>query len=147
VLGKLDLQKTANVATASPRTAPGVLASASEITYTIVATNLGSGGLSNVIVFDPIPTYTDFKFGSASVTGCPVGSTCQIQYSIDGGTNWTNTAPADTNTTGTSNGYSDNQDATRVTNIRVVVTNATSTPVNLFPSGAAITITFTVSVR
>jgi trimeric autotransporter adhesin len=147
VLGKLDLQKTANVATASPRTAPGVAASASEITYTIIATNLGSGGLSNVIVFDPIPTYTDFKFGSASVTGCPVGSTCQIQYSVDGGTTWTNTAPADTNTTGTSNGYSDNQDTTRVTNIRVVVTNATSTPVNLFPAGAAITIAFTVSVR
>ncbi len=147
VLGKLDLQKTANTATAFPRTAPGVVASTSEITYTIVATNLGSGGLSNVIVFDPIPTYTDFKFGSASVSGCPVGSTCQIQYSIDGGTTWSNTAPADSNTTGTSNGYSDNLDATRVTNIRVVVTNATSTPVNLFPSGAAITITFTVSVR
>jgi trimeric autotransporter adhesin len=147
VLGKLDLQKTANTTTAFPRTAPGVAASTSEITYTIVATNLGSGGLSNVIVFDPIPTYTDFKFGSASVSGCPVGSTCQIQYSIDGGTTWSATAPADSNTTGTSNGYSDNQDATRVTNIRVVVTNATSTPVNLFPAGAAITITFTVSVR
>ncbi len=147
VLGKLDLQKTANTTTAFPRTAPGVAASTSEITYTIVATNLGSGGLSNVIVFDPIPTYTDFKFGSASVSGCPVGSTCQIQYSIDGGSTWSATAPADSNTTGTSNGYSDNQDATRVTNIRVVVTNATSTPVNLFPSGAAITIIFTVSVR
>jgi trimeric autotransporter adhesin len=147
VLGKLDLQKTANTTTAFPRTAPGVAASTSEITYTIVATNLGSGGLSNVIVFDPIPTYTDFKFGSASVTGCPVGSTCTIEYSINGGTTWSATAPADSNTTGTSNGYSDNQDATRVTNIRVVVTNATSTPVNLFPAGAAITITFTVSVR
>jgi trimeric autotransporter adhesin len=147
VLGKLDLQKTANTTTAFPRTAPGVTAASSEITYTIVATNLGSGGLSNVIVFDPIPTYTDFKFGSASVTGCPVGSTCQIQYSIDGGTTWSATAPADSNNTGTSAGYSDNQDATRVTNLRVVVTNATSTPVNLFPAGAAITITFTVSVR
>ncbi len=147
VLGKLDLQKTANTATAFPRTAPGVVASTSEITYTIVATNLGSGGLSNVIVFDPIPTYTDFKFGSASVSGCPVGSTCQVQYSTDGGTAWSATAPADSVATGTSAGYSDNQDALRVTNIRVVVTNAGSTPVNLFPAGAAITITFTVSVR
>ena len=144
VLGKLDLQKTVNSATAFPRTAPGVAAATSEITYTIVATNLGSGALSNVIIFDPIPTYTDFKLGSASVSGCPVGSTCSIEYSIDGGSTWSTTAPADSNNTGTSAGYSDNQDATRVTNLRVVITNASS---NTFAAGASITLTFTVSVR
>ena len=144
VLGKLDLQKTVNNATAFPRTAPGVAAATSEITYTIIATNLGSGALSNVIIFDPIPTYTDFKFGSASVSGCPVGSTCAIEYSTDGGSTWSTTAPADSNNTGTSAGYSDNQDTLRVTNLRVVVTNATS---NSFAAGASITLTFTVSVR
>jgi trimeric autotransporter adhesin len=144
VLGKLDLQKSVNNATAFPRTAPGVTAASSEITYTIVATNLGSGALSNVIIFDPIPGYTDFKLGTANVTGCPAGSTCTIEYSTDGGGTWSATAPADSVNTGTSAGYSDNQDALRVTNLRVVVTNASG---NTFASGASITLTFTVSVR
>lgn len=145
VVGKLDLQKTASTATASPRTAPGVLAAASEITYTIVATNLGSGALSNVIIFDPIPAYTDLKLNGATtvtVTNCPVGATCAVEYSTNNGSTWTTTLPTDTN----ANGYSD--EATRVTNIRVVVTGLTvGTTVNAFPAGAAITIVFTVSVR
>jgi hypothetical protein len=106
-------------------------------------TNVGSAPVTNVVVTDAVPTYTDFKFGSASVTGCPSGAVCAVEYSTDGGSTWSLTAPADTNT----NGYSDAGDAARVTHIRVRVLNTGSTPVNAFPSGTVLTILFTVSVR
>lgn len=144
VAGNLQVSKTASTATVKPR---GLLTAAnysqSEITYTITAQNIGSASISNVIVFDPIPQYTDFKFTTVTVTGCPTGATCVIEYSTDNGGTWTATAPTDTN----ANGYSDSADASRVTNIRVRITNAASTPVNAFTPGSSVTITFTVSVR
>lgn len=129
-------------------------AALSNITYTINVSNVGSAPVSSVIVADPIPTFTDLVLGSSiTVGGCPIGATCQIQYSTTGGTVWVNyvagtgagtTANAlDTNT----NGYSDAGDATRITNIRLVITNTTSTPVNAFPNGVTTTLTFVVSVR
>jgi trimeric autotransporter adhesin len=145
VAGNIQVNKTAT-ATASPRS---LLTSAnfsqSEITYTITVANVGSAPVTNVIVLDAIPQFTDFKFGSVA-TNCATalpGATCAIEYSTDNGATWSATAPADTNT----NGYSDAADAARVTNIRVVVTNPTSTPINAFPNGTSIAITFVVSVR
>lgn len=147
VIGKLSLNKTASTATARPRTAAGVLPAQSEITYTITASNIGSAALSDLIVFDPIPTFTDYKFGTATVTGCPAGGTCTIQYSTDNGSTWSATEP--TASDANSNGYSD--DAVRVTNVRVLVTGITiaGPPVvnNAFPPTSSIIITFTVSVR
>ncbi len=151
VAGELQLSKTATLVNdangdgkVEPRTyltANALLLNRSEIKYEVRARNVGTASLANIIVFDPVPTYTDFKFGSAVVAGCPTGATCTVQYSTDNGATWTATAPTDTNT----NGYSD--DATRVTNVRVVITNAGSTPVNAFPTGSNTTLTFVVSVR
>jgi trimeric autotransporter adhesin len=148
VAGNLRLNKTATVDAANTdgKVRPRALvsnAALSEIAYSIAVTNVGSAPVTNVVVTDAVPTYTDFKFGSASVTGCPSGATCAVEYSTDGGTTWSTTAPADTN----GNGYSDAGDAARVTHIRVRVLNTGSTPVNAFPSGTVLTIIFTVSVR
>ncbi len=144
VAGNLQVSKSASTATVKPRTLllPANY-SQSEITYTITAQNIGSAAISNVIVFDPIPQYTDFKFTTLAVSGCPTGATCTAEYSTDNGATWSATAPTDTN----ANGYSDSADAARVTNVRVRITNASSTPVNAFTPGSSITITFTVSVR
>jgi trimeric autotransporter adhesin len=146
VAGNIQVNKTAS-ATASPRsllaapTTPNV--TASEITYTISVANIGSAPVTNLIVLDAIPQFTDFKFASV-VTNCATalpGATCTLEYSTDSGATWSTTAPTDTN----ANGYSD--DAARVTNIRIVITNPTSTPVNAFPNGTTLTVTFVVSVR
>ncbi len=149
VAGNVLVTKTATTINAGNEAKPrGLLLPAafnqSEITYTITAANLGSGPVTNLIVFDAIPAFTDFKFGSitedcAAVLGA--GYTCTPEYSTDGGATWSTTAPADTN----GNGYSD--DAVRVTNIRLQVINAAATPVNAFANGRTITITFKVSVR
>jgi uncharacterized repeat protein (TIGR01451 family) len=139
VAGNLVLSKSGTPGSVSPRAylIPANFGQ-SEITYTIRVQNIGSAALSNVIVFDPVPQYTDFKFGSVNVTNCPADSTCTVEYSTDNGATWGTTAPADTN----GNGYSD--DAVRVTNIRVRITNATG---NSFAPGSDVTITFIVSVR
>jgi trimeric autotransporter adhesin len=144
VAGNLQVTKSASTATVKPRTLLTVGNYAqSEITYTINAQNIGSAAISNVVVLDPIPQYTDFKFGTVTVTGCPSGATCAIEYSTDNGATWTATAPTDTN----ANGYSDAADTSHVTNLRVRITNASSTPVNAFVPGSNVTIVFTVSVR
>jgi trimeric autotransporter adhesin len=110
---------------------------ASEITYTINAKNVGTANLTDVIVFDAIPNFTDFKFGTVAVTlngtAC-LPATCVIEYSTDGGSVWGATIPGDTNT----NGYSD--ETVRVTNIRVRVNGS-------FVPAQVVVITFTVSVR
>jgi trimeric autotransporter adhesin len=149
VAGNIQVNKTAT-ATASPRRLldPTNLLTnitASEITYNISVANIGSAPVTNLIVSDAIPQFTDFKFASIT-TNCaalvtsgalPAGTTCTPEYSIDGGLTWSTTAPTDSN----SNGYSD--DATRVTNIRIAVVNAG----NIFPNGTTVTVTFVVSVR
>jgi trimeric autotransporter adhesin len=151
VAGNVQVVKSAT-ATASPRRLldPTNLltnVAASEITYTITVANVGDAPVTNVIVLDGVPQYTDFKFGSIT-TNCaalvtsgalPAGTTCTPEYSTDNGATWSTTAPADSVVS--PNGYSD--EATRVTNIRIRVINAG----NIFPNGTTITITFVVSVR
>jgi trimeric autotransporter adhesin len=146
VAGELQLTKAASTATAQPRTylvQAAASTAASEITYTINAKNVGTANLTNVIVFDSIPNFTDFKFDTFVVTlNGTTCSTCPIEYSTDGGTTWLayvvgvggTKATLDTD----SDGYSD--DATRVTNIRVKATGS-------FVPAQVVVITFTVSVR
>ena len=54
-----------------------------DLTYQIVFTNTGNGGAQEVVIFDPIPTETDFKLGSATTTLGTTGLTMVIEYSND----------------------------------------------------------------
>ena len=144
VAGELQLTKTAtliNDANSDGRVEPrtylsgqGLPLNRSEIGYTIRAKNVGTAPLSNVVILDPIPNFTDFKnditsgFTTAAVeVTCAAGLTCTVEYSNDGGSTWTHTPAA---------GY-----VSSVTNIRVVVSGGT------LSAGAEITIKFVVSVR
>lgn len=62
-----------------------------DLTYTIVFTNAGTGAAQSFLVFDLIPTNTDFKIGSATLNAGTTGLTFVIEYSNDGGTTWTYT--------------------------------------------------------
>jgi trimeric autotransporter adhesin len=146
VAGELQLTKAASTATAQPRTylvQSGLSTAASEITYTINAKNVGTASLTNVIVFDSIPNFTDLSFDSFVVTLNGITcTTCPIEYSTDGGTTWLayvlgvggTKATLDTD----ADGYSD--DAVRITNIRVKSTGS-------FVPAQVVVITFKVSVR
>jgi trimeric autotransporter adhesin len=148
VAGELQLTKAASTATAQPRVyllQNGLATTASEITYTINAKNVGTANLTNVTVFDAIPNFTDFKFDTIAVTLNGVAcapATCPVEYSTDGGTTWIayttgaggTRATLDTDT----NLYSD--EAIRITNIRVKTTGS-------FVPAQVVVITFTVSVR
>ena len=59
------------------------------IEYKIVATNIGTADLEQVIVSDPLPSYTEFVRVSATTT-IPSG---QVVYSTDG-SSWQSTAPS-----------------------------------------------------
>jgi trimeric autotransporter adhesin len=155
VAGELQLTKAASTATAQPRTylvQSGLSTATSEITYTINAKNVGTASLTNVIVFDSIPNFTDFKFDTITVTLDGVACTtvtCPIEYSTDGGTTWVayTTGVGGTKASldvpavpsaNSNNSYSD--DATRITNIRI-------SKVGSFTPSQTVVITFTVSVR
>jgi trimeric autotransporter adhesin len=145
-----------SIGTVLPRSRPGAPApagdTASQITYTIIGENIGSaaigGAAPGAVITDPIPANSDFVFGSANtaIAACVAapGNTCAIEYSVDNGALWSITAPTDTN----ANGISDLADATRVTNIRVVVTATTvGLLTNPILNGSKITLSFKVSVR
>ena len=149
VAGELQLTKAASTATAQPRTflvQSGASTAASEITYTINAKNVGTANLTNVIVFDSIPNFTDFKFDTIAVTlngvAC-VPATCPVEYSTDGGTTWVAYTTGVGGTKATldtdSDGYSD-ESTTRITNVRIKTTGS-------FVPAQVVVITFTVSVR
>ncbi len=103
------------------------------IEYTLVAENIGTGNLTQVIVTDPLPAYTEFVSVSVTaISGFPAGA--QVRYSTDG-TNWTPTAPTTLSTGGV---------------IYVGVdTNGNNTIDNgdIMPPGAKITITLRVRVK
>ncbi|NIM18793.1 MAG: hypothetical protein GTO51_00860 [Candidatus Latescibacteria bacterium] len=82
VAGNLQLTKSVNpVGNQIPGT---------ELTYTTDYQNIGTDSLTSVIVYDAIPTFTQFRVGSAS-TGVPPASITSItpEYSDDGGATWT----------------------------------------------------------
>ena len=148
VAGELQLTKAASTTTAQPRTylvQSGASTAASEITYTINAKNVGTANLSNVIVFDSIPNFTDFKFDTINVTmnglAC-APATCPVEYSTDGGTTWVayTTGVGGTKATLDSDGDNYSDEALRITNVRVKTTGS-------FIPAQVVVITFTVSVR
>ncbi|RIH88745.1 hypothetical protein Mlute_00533 [Meiothermus luteus] len=61
------------------------------IVYTVVASNIGTGNLTNVRVSDPLPAYTSFVSVSAAVSGFTGAVT--VLYSTNG-TSWNATAPS-----------------------------------------------------
>ncbi|MFN3392506.1 MAG: beta strand repeat-containing protein [Meiothermus ruber] len=101
-----------------------------QILYTVVAQNIGTGNLAQVVVSDPLPSYTSFVSVSASISGF----SGTVLYSTDGST-WSATAP-----TTLSAGQS----------IYVAVdTNgdSTITSADVMPPGATITLSFRVQVQ
>jgi trimeric autotransporter adhesin len=158
VAGELQLTKAASTYTTvldaqgNTQTRPraylilnGLAVSQSEITYTINAKNVGTANLTNVIVFDAIPNFSDFKFDTIAVTLNGVAclpATCPVEYSTDGGNIW---LPYATGVGGTKatldtdlDGYSD--ETIRITNVRVKANGS-------FVPAQVVVITFTVSVR
>ncbi len=73
VSGDLSLDKSVNKATAAP---------GETITYTVVAKNLGNADLTEVVISDPLPAFTDFVSVSASASGFASAPT--LLYSVDG---------------------------------------------------------------
>jgi uncharacterized repeat protein (TIGR01451 family) len=121
--GELRLQKSVDKATAFP---------GENLTYTIVAENIGTGNLTNVKVSDPIPAYTTFVSVSAMATGFPTGSV--VLYSTNG-TSWSATPPSSVPTGGVVYvGVDTNGDGT--------ITDA-----DVMPPAAKITITLVVQVQ
>ncbi len=121
-VGTSSTVRDANAATALP---------GDTIEYTVVASNIGTGNLAQVVITDPLPSYTSFVSVSATLSGFGSGT---VLYSTDG-TTWSTTAP-----TSLSAGSS----------IYVAVdTNgdSTITSADLMPPSATITIIFRVQVQ
>ncbi len=121
-VGSSSTVRDANAATALP---------GDTIEYTVVASNIGTGNLSQVVITDPLPSYTNFVSVSATISGFTSGT---VLYSTDG-TTWSTSAP----TTLAAGG-----------SIYVAVStngNATIEAGDLMPPSATITITFRVQVQ
>ncbi|GEM83581.1 beta strand repeat-containing protein [Meiothermus hypogaeus] len=121
-VGTSSTVRDANAATALP---------GDVIEYTVVASNIGTGNLSQVVITDPLPSYTNFVSVSATISGFSGGT---VLYSTDG-TTWSATAPT-TLSAGSS--------------IYVAVdTNGDSniTAADQMPPSATITLTFRVQVQ
>jgi uncharacterized repeat protein (TIGR01451 family) len=82
VAGNLDLTKLVAPGTDQP---PGA-----ELTYTTDYQNIGADSLTSVVILDAVPSFTQFKVGSAT-NGTPPASITGVtpQYSNDGGVSWT----------------------------------------------------------
>jgi len=60
-----------------------------DLTYTVDYQNVGTDDATNIVVYDAIPTYTQFQVGSASTGVAPAGITgITIEYSDDNGATW-----------------------------------------------------------
>ncbi|HEX5132463.1 MAG TPA: hypothetical protein VFX92_08250 [Candidatus Krumholzibacteria bacterium] len=108
VAGNLALTKSVNPAGAQ---VPGT-----DLTYTVDYQNLGGGSLTTIVIYDAVPTWTQFQVGSASAGTAPATiSAVTIEYSNDNGATWAY-APA-SGGGGAPAGYDAN-----VTNVRWVFT-------------------------
>jgi uncharacterized repeat protein (TIGR01451 family) len=61
-----------------------------DLTFTSTVTNVGTASASNLALVDSIPSWVQFKVGTASNT-LPAGVTAATEYSNDGGVTWTYT--------------------------------------------------------
>jgi uncharacterized repeat protein (TIGR01451 family) len=60
-----------------------------DLTYTLDYQNIGTDGLTTIVIYDAVPTWTWFQVGSAT-TGTPPATITAItvEYSDDNGTSW-----------------------------------------------------------
>jgi uncharacterized repeat protein (TIGR01451 family) len=87
-----------------------------DLTYTVDYQNLGSSTLTNIVIYDALPAWTQFQVGSTSTGTAPATITgIAVQYSDDNGATWAY-APA-SGGGGAPAGYDAN-----VTNVRWVFT-------------------------
>lgn len=61
-----------------------------DLTFTSTVANVGTASASNLALVDSIPTYVQFKVGTAA-NALPAGLTAATEYSSDGGVTWTYT--------------------------------------------------------
>jgi hypothetical protein len=127
VAGNLTLTKSVNPLGNQP---PGT-----ELTYTTDYQNVGLDQLTTVIIFDPIPTFTQYKVGSESVGVPPAGIIAITpEFSSDGGASWVYVPVSG------GGGAPANFDA-NVTNIRFVMTGTIAAG-----QGSATGVSFTVRI-
>jgi uncharacterized repeat protein (TIGR01451 family) len=62
-----------------------------DLVYTITFTNIGGAAAQNLVIKDPIPSFTDFKVGSVTTSLGTTGLTVTVAYSNDNGSTWTYT--------------------------------------------------------
>jgi len=126
VAGNLQLTKSVLPAGAQ---LPGT-----DLTYTVDYQNIGAGDLTNIVVYDAIPTFTQFQVLSATTGTAPAGITgITVEYSDDNGATWAYVPVSGAG--GAPAGY----DGT-VTNVRYVFTG-------VLPAGAASTVGLGLTVR
>jgi uncharacterized repeat protein (TIGR01451 family) len=127
VAGNLTLTKTVNPLGNQP---PGT-----ELTYTTDYQNVGTADLTSVVIFDPIPAFTQYRVGSEAVGVPPAGITAITpEFSDDGGTTWTYLPVSG------GGGAPVNFDA-NVTNVRFVMTGTVAAG-----QGSATGVSFTVRI-
>lgn len=127
VAGNLSLTKSVSPLGNQP---PGT-----ELTYTTDYQNVGLADLTAVIIYDPIPTFTQYRVGSESVGVAPAGITAVTpEFSNDGGTTWTYVPVSG------GGGAPANFDA-NVTNVRFVMTGTIAAG-----QGSATGVSFTVRI-
>lgn len=126
VAGNLQLTKSVTPGGDQP---PG-----SELTYSTDYQNIGTDSLQAVVIYDAVPSFTQFKVGSASI-GTPPPSVTSItpEYSDDGGATWTYVPVSG------GGGAPANFDA-NVTNVRFVMTGT-------LPPGSASSVGVSFIVR
>jgi len=82
VAGNLSLTKSVNPGGAQ---VPGT-----DLTYTVDYQNLGASTLTTIVIYDAVPTWTQFQVGSATSGTAPASITgITIEYSDDNGATWT----------------------------------------------------------
>ena len=126
--GNLSLTK---VVSPAGNQAPGT-----DLTYTVDYQNLGSASLTSIIIYDAVPTWTQFQVGSETSGTAPASVTgIAIEFSDDNGATWAY-APA-SGGGGAPAGYDAN-----VTNVRWVFTG------NLLAGGSSTAgVGFTVRIQ
>jgi uncharacterized repeat protein (TIGR01451 family) len=108
VAGNLALNKSVNPV--------GDQVPGTDLTYTVDYQNIGTYGLTNVVIYDAMPSFTEFQVGSETTGTAPAGITgITVEFSDDNGATWTY-APA-SGGGGAPAGYDGN-----VTNVRWVFT-------------------------
>jgi uncharacterized repeat protein (TIGR01451 family) len=61
-----------------------------DLTYTVDYQNIGTYGLTNIVIYDAMPSFTEFQVGSETTGTAPAGVTgITVEFSDDNGATWT----------------------------------------------------------